>query len=194
MISVDDMPAAGRRLLAAFCLATAVAAAFPSRADTDTAHIDETGLAHIRADNMKYDMKTGISSYTGNVQFSYKGIELSGDSVRIKQTDDAIEQLDVSGSPARYRQTVDNGETIKAESLKMTYSSKSNQLILTDSARLEQAGHIVESQRIIYDSAQEVVLAGQINPQDRVNITLTPKKELPEQAVPAPAAGTDGNK
>lgn len=164
------------------------------RADTDTPQPVNTNLVHIRADNMKYDMKSGVSSYTGNVRITHNDMELEGDAVTLKQQGSEIEQLSVTGKPARYRQTTENGETIIAESLGMTYSTTRNQLVLTDNARLEQAGHIVESQRITYDTELEVVIAGQINPQDRVNITLTPKKEKPGQQSPTPESRSKGNR
>lgn len=187
MISVADKPVYVRRLLAGFFLAVAIA-------QTGVSQAAESGLVHIRADNMKYDMKSGISSYTGNVLITYIGMELSGDSVTVKQQDDEIEQLVVTGKPARYRQSTDSGENIVAESMTMTYSTTNSQLVLTDQARLEQAGHIVESQRIIYDTAQEVVIAGQVSPQDRVNITLTPKKPDPQPSVPAPEPVGEGHR
>lgn len=193
MISVANQINFVIRLLIGICLAFTMSHAGLIRAESDapTTTVSEL-VAHIRADNLKYDMKSGVSSYTGNVRFTYKNMELSGDSVTIKQRDNEIEQLDVSGNPARYRQTVDNGETVVAESLEMTYSTVSNQLVLTDSARLEQAGHLVESQRIIYDTAQEVVIAGQINPKDRVTITLSPKKKVPEQTTPKSKPDAEG--
>jgi lipopolysaccharide export system protein LptA len=194
MISVDNITGSIIRLLSGVCLAMMMSYAGVTRAEEESPANTASDLAHINADNMKYDMKSGISTYTGNVRFTYKGIDLNGDKVTIKQQNNEIEQLDVSGNPARYRQSVDNGETVMAESLEMTYSARSKQLILTNNARLEQAGHIVESQRIIYDTVQEVVIAGQINPQDRVNITLTPKKETPETPVPAPKSDTEGER
>jgi lipopolysaccharide export system protein LptA len=184
MILAADKSVLLTRVLAGCCLAALMLHAGLNRAETGVRTAADADLVRISADNMKYDMKTGISSYTGNVHITRNDMELSGDSVTVKQQGNEIEQLIVTGNPARYRQTADNGETIAAESHEMTYSTRQNQLILTDTARLEQAGHIVESQRIIYDTVQEVVIAGQIRPQDRVNITLTPKKETPEQPAP----------
>jgi lipopolysaccharide export system protein LptA len=180
MISVAKKTGSIIRLLAGICMAVALSHAGLLRAQAPTPSSAGADLVHIRADNMKYDIKSGVSSYTGNVHITHSGMELIGDTVTVKQQNSEIEQLVVTGKPARYHQTADNGDTITAESLEMTYSTRLNQLILTDKARLEQAGHIVESQRIIYDTVQEVVIAGQINPTDRVNITLTPKKVTPK--------------
>jgi lipopolysaccharide export system protein LptA len=194
MILAADKSVLLTRVLAGCCLAALMLHAGLNRAETGVRTAADADLVRISADNMKYDMKTGISSYTGNVHITRNDMELSGDSVTVKQQGNEIEQLIVTGNPARYRQTADNGETIAAESHEMTYSTRQNQLILTDTARLEQAGHIVESQRIIYDTVQEVVIAGQIRPQDRVNITLTPKKETPEQPAPTPKPDAKGGR
>jgi lipopolysaccharide export system protein LptA len=194
MILADSKTGFIIRPLVGFCLVMIMSCTCQALAETGTPTTGIADLVNISADNMKYDMKTGVSSYTGNVHITRNGMDLQGDSVTVKQQGDEIEQLIVTGHPARYHQTTDNSDPITAESLEMTYSTRSNQLTLTNQARLEQAGHIVESQRIIYDTVQEVVLAGQINPQDRVNITLTPKKEIPEQPVPAPKTGAEAGK
>ena len=50
-------------------------------------------------------------------------------------------------------------------------------------ASLEQSDHTVESERIIYDTAKKIIIAGKVNAEkndseQRVNITLTPKKNI----------------
>jgi lipopolysaccharide export system protein LptA len=192
MIWVDNLIGFIVRLLTCTCLTACMMLSAQIRADTEKPATAVADLIHIRADNMKYDMKSGVSSYTGNVHISSSGMELSGDTMTVKQQNNEIESMVVTGRPARYHQTAENGEPIVAESLQMDFSTTRNQLILTNNARLEQAGHVVESQRIIYDTAQEVVIAEQINPYDRVNITLTPKKKATQQPAtePQPDANT----
>jgi lipopolysaccharide transport protein LptA len=60
--------------------------------------------------------------------------------------------------------------------MKMEYQADNNRLILSDKARLEQAGSVVESEQIIYDTIKEVVIAGDDSANKRVNITITPDK------------------
>ncbi len=59
--------------------------------------------------------------------------------------------------------------------MQMEYKAEESRLILTDKARLEQAGSVMESEQIIYDTVREVVIAGDDNANKRVNITITPE-------------------
>ena len=59
--------------------------------------------------------------------------------------------------------------------MQMEYQAEKNRLILSDKARLEQAGSVMESDQIIYDTINEVVIAGDDNANKRVNITITPE-------------------
>ena len=60
--------------------------------------------------------------------------------------------------------------------MQMEFQADKNRLILSDKARLEQAGSVVESDQIIYDTIKEVVIAGDDKANKRVNITITPDK------------------
>ena len=134
----------------------------------------------IRADYMKFDMETGSSIYEGNVRISQGGIVLSGETVTIHRQQDEIQQINIDGQPARYVQDEDSKNKIYASSQHMQYFAGQHILIMTVDARLQQPDHTIESQRIIYDTKNKVVVAGndEQSPQGgRVNITLTPKKD-----------------
>ncbi len=130
---------------------------------------------HIYADYMRYELKSGVSTYTGNVRVTRDDIELTGDKVVAVQKDQVLRNITVTGSPATYRQRAEDGEYINAQSKKMEYQASKNRLVLTDKARLEQAGSVMESDRIIYDTIKEVVIAGDDKADKRVNITITPE-------------------
>ncbi len=131
---------------------------------------------NIYADHMKYDIKSGISEYKGNVRVTQNKIELTGDMVTAVQQDKVLKNIKVTGSPAVYRQQSEDGSFINAQSMKMEYQADSNRLILREKARLEQAGSVMESEQIIYDTIKEVVIAGDDSANKRVNITITPDK------------------
>lgn len=130
---------------------------------------------HIYADYMKYEIQSGISQYKGNVRVTQNDIELTGDKVIAIQQDKILKNITVTGSPATYRQLSDEGKYINAQSMQMEFRAEENRLILTDKARLEQAGSVMESDQIIYDTINEVVIAGDDNADKRVNITITPE-------------------
>ena len=132
-------------------------------------------LVNIYADYMKYEIQSGISQYKGNVRVTQNEIELTGDKVIVLQKDKLLKNITVTGSPATYRQLSEDGNYINAQSMQMEYQAENNRLILSDKARLEQAGSVMESDQIIYDTIQEVVIAGDDKANKRVNITITPE-------------------
>lgn len=135
----------------------------------------------IRADSMKFDINAGSSVYRGNVSFVQAGIKLSGDVITVNSKDGSIDQIKVEGSPAHYSDASPDGPVL-AESASMDYSVSNHQLSMQGEARLEQGDRVVQSQHIIYDTDKKLILAGQpagesSDPEQRVNITLTPKKD-----------------
>lgn len=136
----------------------------------------------VQANYMRFDMGTGSSIYEGEVKISQGSIQLHGDRVIIRREQDEIQQIDVDGQPARYIQDDNSENKINASSRHMQYLTSEHQLTMTVDARLEQPNHTIESQRIVYDTKNKIVIAGddQQDPQGgRVNITLTPKKDKP---------------
>ena len=152
----------------------------------------------INADHMRLNIETGNSEYTGNVKISQGKLVLSGDKVILEQSNNEIENIIVVGKPARYNHITEKGDTIEAESERMVYNAGQNKLLMTGNARLQQPDQQVSSQTIIYDTLKKIVIAGgtkAASPADssadssesqagddatqkqRVNITLTPKKQ-----------------
>ncbi len=152
------------------------------------ANADEELL--ISADHMHLNIESGNSVYTGKVKVSQGQVVLTGDKITVQQIDNIVEKITVLGKPARYNHVTEEGETITAESEQMVYKAVENELVLTVNAKLEQTDHKVSSQKIIYDTEKRIIVAGDKNkhsPTDtdannnRVNITLTPKKQTPTQ-------------
>ena len=137
---------------------------------------DVNAPVNIQADHMKYEFQTGVSEYTGNVRVTQNGLELTGDKVIVVQQDKILKNIKVTGLPANYRQRADDGTYINAQSRQMEFQADNNRLVLTDKARLEQAGSVMESEQIVYDTVNEVVIAGDEKANKRVNITITPEK------------------
>ena len=149
----------------------------------------------INADHMQLNIESGYSEYTGQVRISQGELVLTGDKVTVQQGKNDIERITVVGTPARYNHVTEKGETIEAESESMVYTASQNKLVMTKNASLKQPDHQVSSNKIIYDTLKKIVIAGDIStPSDdtppgekeRVNITLTPKKQEPAEQ-PSPA-------
>lgn len=139
----------------------------------------------IQADYMKFDINTGSSHYSGNVSIVQGNIKLTGDNVTITRKNDEIHDIKVDGSPAQYLQDENSGTKVHAVSKHMEYDTNTHRLVLTVDASLKQSDQTVESQHIVYDTRNKVILAGKESSSDntsnRVNITLTPEKNTPEE-------------
>ncbi|VAW50830.1 hypothetical protein MNBD_GAMMA06-448 [hydrothermal vent metagenome] len=143
----------------------------------------------IDADHMQLNIETGYSIYTGNVKITQGELKLTGDKVTVQQNDNEIKHITVIGKPAHYNHVTEAGEKIQAESERMVYIASENKLVLTINAKLKQPDHQVSSQKIVYDTEKKLVIAGDKNANNwsgldadenskqRVNITLTPKKQ-----------------
>lgn len=158
----------------------------------------------ISADYMKLNLASGHSVYTGNVKITQGNVVLKGDKVTLEQSNKEVSQLTVTGKPARYKHVTEKGESIAAESEHMVYIADQHKLVMTINARLKQPDHQVSSQKIVYDTQKRIIIAGDKSgtgqpgagtdstgkDKQRVNITLTPKKQLqpakPETAKPEP--------
>ena len=139
---------------------------------------------HLSADHMQLNIESGVSVYTGNVKISQGELLLTGDKVTVKQGNDEVEMITVTGKPARYRHVTEKGETINAESEQMVYTLIDNKLVMTVNAKLKQPDHHVSSQKITYDTKKKIIIAGEKSTKsktksdsERVKITLTPKKD-----------------
>ncbi|UCB56180.1 MAG: lipopolysaccharide transport periplasmic protein LptA [Thiotrichales bacterium] len=151
------------------CLFTGAANAVKKPEDLTKAPIN------IYADYMKYELQSGVSTYQGDVRVTQSTMELTGDKVIAVQKDKVLKNIKVTGSPATYRQLAEDGNYINAQSMQMEYQADKNRLVLSNKARLEQAGSVMESDQIIYDTVNEVVIAGDDKTNKRVNITITPE-------------------
>ena len=138
-------------------------------------------IVHIVADQMRFDMSSETSIYSGNVTLKQGNVELTGNQVEVKQEDNKIVSMIAKGDPAKYSQTTIDGNNIKAQSRLIQYFADNNQLIMSDQAKLLQDDQIIESERIVYNTKTQTLQAGQ-NPEQndnaqRVKITLTPNNK-----------------
>jgi lipopolysaccharide export system protein LptA len=157
---------------------------------SNTTSANKAAVIKIKADYMAFDLETGRNLYEGNVSIVQGNIELTGDKVTILRSNNKVSDIEVTGNPARYLQDENTENIVRAVSQQIHYSAQNNRLVLTDEASLKQSNHTVESQRIVYDTAKKMIIAGKTPAEkgvekdaeksaskQRVNITLTPKKD-----------------
>lgn len=171
MISFNKTPLLFPRYVALTLLLLQAQAGFAAPMDNDR--------VQVQANYMKFDLGTGNSTYEGDVKITHNNIEIYGESVIILRESNEIQQINVDGQPARYIQDEHTENSIYATSQHMQYFSRRQKLVMTGDARLEQPDHTIESQRIVYDTHNKIVIAGSEDskPEGRVNIILKPKND-----------------
>lgn len=92
-----------------------------------------------------------------------------------------VEKIQAEGSPARYQQqpSLDKG-VISANANNISYTPRTEQLLLLENASLEQDGASMSANRIVYDILKEVMqAAGDSNSdQQRIEIIIPPQLDL----------------
>jgi lipopolysaccharide export system protein LptA len=136
---------------------------------------------HIESDSATFKEKEGISTYTGNVHLQQGTLRMQGDKMTVFLNDNRIDKIILVGSPATYAQRPDDKDTDRhAEAGRIEYYTDNERLVLIDAARIWQPGaEDFRSDRIVINLEKDTVDAGG-GTQDRVHITLPPKRRQEE--------------
>jgi lipopolysaccharide export system protein LptA len=139
---------------------------------------------YIEADRADINDKKGVSIYTGNVKVTQGSFQLLADKLTVYIEKDQLQRAIALGQPAQYRQRPDGkDEDIEAQALRMEYYASPERIILLERAQASQAGDVFRSEKIVYDIEKNVVNAGTGTGNDRVHITLQPRKKEPAETV-----------
>ncbi|AOY01311.1 lipopolysaccharide transport periplasmic protein LptA [Jeongeupia sp. USM3] len=142
---------------------------------------------NITADYANFDQKNNVGVYTGNVIVVQGTMTLKADKVTVRQDADGNQFSLGDGKPVKFRQRMDTGEWVDANSLHYDYDGKTGILKLINKAWVRRdTGDEVIGDVIIYDMATSTYQAQTDGkPGSRVNITLMPKKK--DASAPKPA-------
>ncbi len=136
---------------------------------------DSTKPINIQADSAEINDATGVSTYRGNVKISQGSMVLTGDIVILETEKKKVQKIISEGKKSTFKQTTDDGRKINAEAEKMVYSITGNKIVLTNNAKLTEAGNTFASDKITFYTDREIVTAGSSTGDDRVNITVFPE-------------------
>jgi lipopolysaccharide export system protein LptA len=131
----------------------------------------------VEADELEVRDKEGISIYQGNVTLVQGSLEISADRVVIhfNQASELI-LMEMTGTPATFRQLDDNQQEILGEALNIDYTQPESLLELRNSARISQAGDIIESDLIRINTDSNSLQAGSAESDQRVKMLIQPKQ------------------
>ncbi len=132
---------------------------------------------HIEADRATLSEEGNKSIYEGNVQLRQGTLHLQGDHMTVLLTDKQVDKIILTGKPASLQQKQGNTDQ-HAEADNIEYSASEERVILLGNARVWQTGaEEFRSERIVFNLKDNTVNAGSKNSQDRVQITIQPKKQ-----------------
>ncbi len=137
----------------------------------------------IQADAAMVDENQGASVYRGNVIITQGTLEVTADEVEIFTADNTVIQIIAkvdknSDDLAQYRQQINEAEEmVYADAKKITYLVQEERLHLAGDARLQQVEDVFTGELLYYDLARRIVNLSSTGGSDRVNMTITPKKQ-----------------
>ncbi|MGL6041609.1 MAG: lipopolysaccharide transport periplasmic protein LptA [Deefgea sp.] len=131
---------------------------------------------NIVADHCLDEQKTQQTVCTGNVIVTQGTMNMRADKVTMRQDAEGKQFAKGEGRPVRFKQKLDSGEMLDAESLSFDYDEVKGEMVLIDKAWVKKGQDIVMGDTITYNLNTEFYQA-QSKPGNRVNITINPKKK-----------------
>ena len=132
----------------------------------------------IEADELEVREQEGISIYQGNVKLVQGSLEINADRVVIHFNEaNELTLMEMTGTPATLRQLDDNQQEMWGEAKQIDYTQSKSLLELRNSARLRQAGDIIESDLIRINTESSSLQAGSMESDQRVKMLIQPKQD-----------------
>lgn len=142
---------------------------------------DRLEVAEIRADRVSIDQQNQVSRYFGNVEFVQGSVRITGEEVTLATREGELQRIEISGSPATYREVDDDGRQLRARAGEIFYDTDAGLIRLRDDAHLCRGGEYFRSGFIEYNTVTQAVNAGKpgATQDERVRITLLPPNAPP---------------
>jgi len=127
----------------------------------------------VSADRSEYNEKTGKQVLSGNVEIRQGSILINAESIDVILKDNKLSMIEGTGSPIRFQQQNDEGEMVNGSCQRISYDAVNGVLTLSGNAELTQPKQQLKSDRIVFNSITQTVVAegGQSG---RVSITIQP--------------------
>jgi lipopolysaccharide export system protein LptA len=131
----------------------------------------------VEADSLEVRDQEGISIYKGNVYLVQGSLELRSDTMAIHFNDAGdLELMELTGSPARFRQLDDDQLEMKGQALTIKYNESGSLLELIEEARFSHDGDSIESNMIRINTNDNSIQAGSSDSDQRVKMLIKPKQ------------------
>lgn len=143
---------------------------------------DREQAIRIQADAALVDERAGTSIYKGNVIIMQGTLRVLAEEVEIFSSESEIIQIvakadTASGKLAHYEQQINvANDRVSAEAKKITYLVQEERLHLSGDARLTQVNDVFAGELLYYDLSRGIVNLSSGGSNDRINMTISPKK------------------
>lgn len=139
---------------------------------------DEDQPIEVEADLLEVRDDDNISVYRGNVTLTQGSIRISSDELTIYfNENDELELMEMTGSPARFRQLDDDNSEMIGQANQINYRETESIIVLIGDASFTQDGDRIESDRIEIDTENDNLSAGSDDPSKRVKMLIQPTRE-----------------
>jgi len=138
---------------------------------------DKSSPILIEADQVDMSDKSGISTYTGNVKLTQGSIRISADNIIVFTTNNKLQRLIATGSPATFKQKPDEkSNDVEARAFHVEYSTNTGVLTLQQDALLQQGSNLFSGHKIEYDTLNDIMSArSEKNKKQRIQAIIQPE-------------------
>lgn len=132
----------------------------------------------VEADSLEVREQDNISIYQGNVSLVQGSLEIHSDRlvIHFSEAGDLV-LMEMTGSPARFRQLDDDQLEMLGQALQINYTESSSLLELRKQAFFSHDGDTIESDLIRIDTKNNRIQAGSSDSDQRVKMLIKPKSQ-----------------
>jgi lipopolysaccharide export system protein LptA len=144
---------------------------------------DRSKPIEIQANSAERDAKTGVTTYTGNVDIQQGSIHISANTVVLDSKNNELTQINATGNPATYRQQLTGpDDVVDAAANKIHFDVAKDLITLLGNGSLKQQSGNISGERIEYDIKSERVRAqaaeaGSADNSKRITVIIPPSKK-----------------
>jgi len=142
---------------------------------------DKDQPIRVEADSLEIRDDDKISIYSGNVTLVQGSLNVFADQLVIHfDENDDLELMEMTGSPARFRQLDDENKEMIGRADKLEYFEPKSLLVLTGNAYFNSDGDIIEGSVIRINTENDNLEAASPEPDKRVRVIIQPKQKQQE--------------
>lgn len=151
---------------------------------------DRSQPIEIQANSAERDAKTGVTTYTGNVDIKQGSIHISAATVVLNSKNNELTEINASGSPATYNQQLTGpDDTVDAKASNIHFDVAKDLITLLGNGSLKQQSGSISGDRIEYDIKTERVRAqaaesGSADNNKRITVVIPPSKKTAATSTP----------